>query len=607
MDSFITRLKTEAERFFSSEKTLSNSDKKTLEEVTKAHELLINKITSDIISFFMENKNKDEYVLELLDPSVCNDITLYLTESLESQYTQHPITKFQDNISVSKAKHKICTTRESCTKQIKDTVIRSDPPTSKWELCYTVASHYVKMLNLLGALLIGISPEKNMCMERINSLYKIVDQPDGSQGFEINICRTIGKKAVKDRVAEENGMRELINLYIMDHMDKTVTDADLKAMDTEYKKLIKALNGSLTKKITGEHTLSSSNISDMIPQKKITSIHPLSAPTVKNRVTTHVSPPLEDKIKSFEKQVNLIESSANLDTLSDNIKKDIQQLKKTSSKFANLMQVRNITPDSVSKVISEYPTRSSSYQESESKSESEYNSSSYEDESNRQDEIVIYINDAYAKLDKIRESASSESTGSYASTESSTEDNSNVYTVTNDNESEQSGGFDNKDDSMVKFFNFIKKYKEHWTPEVRKYFDDLINNSFITGPITEVCNAAKVGNKDIFIDTIDIYEVQTLQDFLDNFNDMRTEYIDYCDKITDILENDLLEKIKDKRTINYKFRNLSTEDLNDLQRKSRQVLLEMYTGNHNYYLKGIGILKRYFTSSFYKKAQNNKK
>jgi uncharacterized membrane protein YfbV (UPF0208 family) len=633
MDSFITRLKAEAEHFFSSEKTLSSADKKTLEEVTKTHELLINKITTDIISFFMENKNKDEYILELLEPSVCNDITLYLTESLDAQYTQHPITKFQDNISVSKAKHKVCTTRESCTKQLKDTLIRSDPPTTKWDLCYAVASHYVKMLNLLGALLIGISPEKNMCMERINSLYKIVDQPDGSQGFEINICRTTGKKAVKDRISDENGMRELINLYILDHMDKTATDSDLKAMDIEYKKLIKALNGSLTKRFTDHITPIVSHVVSSIPKKntktntkKNTSMPKIILPISQNipstsvlakrnitPVNSNVSTSLVDKIKSFEEQVKLVESKSKTKSLPDNIKKDIQQLKNTSSKFANLMTVRNITPDSVKKVVSSYPIRSSSY----SISDSEYNSSSYESETNStnstntQDDIVIYINDAYDKLSKIRDSAISDSTSSYNSTESSAESNSDAYTETetSDSESEQNGGGLDmmKDDSMTKFFNFIKKYKEYWSPEVRKYFDELISNSFIQGPVTDVCNAAKVGNKDIFIDTMDIYEVQTLQDFLDNFNDMRTDYIDYCDKITDILENDLLETIKDKRTINYKFRNLSTNDLAELQIKCRKILLEMYTGNHTYYLKGVVILKRYFTSSFYKKAQNNKK
>lgn len=603
MDSFITRLKSEAEKFFSSEKTLSSTEQKTLDDVAKTHTMLINKITSDIINFFMENKNKDEYILELLDPSVCNDVTLYLTQSLNDQYTPHAITKFQDSISVSKSKHKPCTTRDSCTKQIKDTVISSDPPATKWDLCYAVASHYVKMLNLLGALLIGISPEKNMCMERINSLYKIVKQPDGTQGFEINICRTTGKKTVKDRVAEENGMRELINLYILEHMDKLATDADFKEMDVEYKKLIKMVNGLLTKKITG-HPLQNE------PTSLIKITIPITTEQTDTNLTLKTVEPTEslvDKIKVFDDQIKLIEtkSKSQVTPMPQAMKNEIQKLKTASEELTNLMTVRRITPDSVKNIVSRYP--SSSYQSQTS----DYSSTTSSNESESQDDLIIYINDAYNTLSKIRNNSTSESSSMSSSSEMNTESSSSYNSSSSEsseNEDLTGGAFDNKDDSIAKFFNFIKKYKEHWTPEVRKYFDELINNSFITGPVSEVCATANVGNKDIFIDTIDIYEVQTLQDFLDNFNDMRSTYIDYCDKIVDIVENDLLETVKEKRNTNYKFRNLSSDDLNDLQKKGRKLLLEMYTENHTYYIKGLVILKRYFTSSFYKKAQaSNKK
>lgn len=589
MDSFITLLKSEAEKFFSSEKTLSTTEQKTLDDVAKTHTMLINKITSDIINFFMENKNKDEYILELLEPSVCNDITLYLTQSLNDQYKTHTITKFQDSISVSKSKHKPCTTRDSCTKQIKESVVSSSPHVSKWDLCYAVASHYVKMLNLLGALLIGISPEKNMCMERINSLYKIVEQPDGTQGFEINICRTTGKKTVKDRVAEENGMRELINLYILEHMDKLATDADFKEMNIEYKKLIKMLNGLLTKKITGQ----------LLQNETSSLIKNATTEPVDTKLKVNSTESLVNKIKEFDDQIKNIETKtkSQVGPIPQEMKDEIQKLKTASAELTNLMSVRKITPDSVKNIVSRYS--SSSYQTNE------YSRTTSSNGSESQDDLIIYINNAYDTLSKIRNNSTSDSNSISSSSETNTKSRNSYNSSSSEsseNEDLTGGAFDNKDDSIVKFFNFIKKYKDHWTPEVRKYFDELINNSFITGPVSDVCVAASVGNKDIFIDTIDIYEVQTLQDFLDNFNDMRATYINYCDKIVDILENDLLETVKEKRYTNYKFRNLSSDDLNELQKKARKLLLEMYIENHKYYIKGIAILKRYFTSSFYKKA-----
>ena len=616
---------------FGDEKQYTDTDTKTLDEINHEHELLINKIVNDIINFFMNDKDKDTYVLELLEPSVCNDLTLLLSKDLEDRFKSYAIDKFRNDISVSKNKHKPCTTRDSCTKQLKETIVSEDPRATKWDLCYTVASHYVKMLNVLAAILTGISPEKNMCIERMNSIYKVVDLPNGTQGFEINICRTTPKKAVKDRLFEENGLRELINLYILDHMDKIATDADIKLMESEYKKLVKTLNNSglLTKKIT-------------MPEKLITESSSKSS-IKKSSLKTQLYPTISssnsllvDKIKSFQSTVKMTESKAKSVKLTPKQSEDLDYLKTASKKLSTLVNNKKVSGINISSALSDYnPEYASSRYSSSSNISSEYESevntySSENSDQPQQQQFVLYIGDAYNKLNEIK--SSSTNSINYSTTNSTTnaedegeegeeeeadegEEEENEYEDSGETseyedgeeeENEQAGGYEDKEDSLAKFNNFIKKYKEYWSPEIRKYFDELINNGFNAGAVADICSAAKVNNKDIFIDIADIYDVPTLTDFLDNFNDMKVDYMASCDKLIYILENDLLEQIKEKRNVKYAFRNLSTDDLRALQKKCRITLLEMYTKNHEYYLKGIGFLKRYFTSSFYKKAQNNK-
>jgi hypothetical protein len=628
MSSFLDFIKEKIPTIFTEERTspfsktkqYTDADSKTMDEINHEHELLINKIVNDVINFFMNDKDKDTYVLELLEPSVCNDLTLLLTKDLEDRFKSYAIDKFRNDISVSKNKHKPCTTRDSCTKQLKETIVSENPRATKWDLCYAVASHYVKMLNVLAAILTGISPEKNMCIERMNSIYKVVDLPNGTQGFEINICRTTTKKAVKERLFEENGLRELINLYILEHMDKILTDADIKIMESEYKKLVNTLNNSglLTKKITIRDTSVTESSSK---NNTLTKTQPI--PTVSNSNSL-----LVDKIKTFQDVVKLTESKSKSVKLTPELLDDLNYLKAASKKLSTLVNNKKVSSNSISNtlnsILSKYkPKYSSEYTSSSSANisseyESEVNSYSSEnsDQQQQQQQIVLYIGDAYNKLNEIKSSSSSFSSSSSAESNYNTTNETSEEASEYDEESEyneeeeeeainQQGGFEDKEDSLAKFNNFIKKYKEYWSPEIRKYFDELINNGFNSGAVTDVCNAAKVNNKDIFIDIADIYDIPTLTDFLDNFNDMKVDYMASCDKLIYILENDLLEQIKEKRSIKYSFRNLSTDELRVLQKKCRATLLEMYTKNHEYYLKGIGLLKRYFTSSFYKKAKNN--
>jgi hypothetical protein len=289
---------------------------------------------------------------------------------------------------------------------------------------------------------------------------------------------------------------------------------------------------------------------------------------------------------------------------------NLNYLKEKSSQLTALVEKKNATPQAVTSVLENYSSKSSRTSSSEFESETTSESSN---ESSDSSQIIIIIDDAYDTLSEIKSKSSTNSSSKsqeYNNSESSSE-NTNYYNNSSnselDEDNQAGGAYDDKDDSLTKFNNFIKKYKEYWTPEVRNYFDSLINNAFNSGSVADVCNAANVSNKDIFIDSADIYENASLQDFLSNFNEMKLDYIDYCDKLISILENELLETTKEKRTIRYSFRKLSVDELHDLQKKCRRTLLEMYTSNHEYYLKGIGYLKRYFTSTFYKKSQANKK
>ena len=152
----------------------------------------------------------------------------------------------------------------------------------------------------------------------------------------------------------------------------------------------------------------------------------------------------------------------------------------------------------------------------------------------------------------------------------------NVQTV--DNMLDEFIRFTNKYSSIKKYrkkFNlkFLNKKFKNFNP---KYFKELCKN----------CNE----NKEIVIDLED----ELVKDYLDNYKSLKEFYITHCEKLLEILDKELLEIEKKGEIEIYKFKNIDEKDMNEIEKKVRKLLGQIYFNCQKKYVVGIKKLDKYF-------------
>jgi hypothetical protein len=529
----------------------------TFDDALEYYQFIINKVVNDIVSGFLEHKAKEHLLLELIDPVACNDVTLFLADKLEEQFDKYPVA--DTNIAISKQKtSKPCTNRESCARVVNEQILHvvGDKKVTKGDLCTVLASHYIKILNLLGALLVGISPEKNMYIERFNALYKLTTTELGDQAFEISICTPTGRKTTKSRLLEENGMRELINLYILDQLDKIKTPKDIQQYEADFRELITKLNDSalLTKKLympgeTGPKP-------GAVQPRNIHNSPPTNIPQF-IQTAEPVPAPTPDITK------NSSSSSSSVGTRDSNryVSYESSSTGKSSSSNRN------------TRGIGSKNSRSSNNPSSSSSSRNNSSSSSSSSSNNS--------------------SSSSSSSNNSSSSSSSLSGGAPSY-VSPD-----------KQDSIFKFLDFIRRYRQYLTPEVKQYFNALINNTFNGEPgyINQICSVSGANNKPLVIPVDDVRDNITLKDYMANFDTMKRNYFDNCNLIIDFIKTDILETNQEGKKITYSLKQISMEKLNTLQRNCRSLLTDMYIQCHADYTNGLRILNKYYSQQAMEKIK----
>ena len=519
----------------------------TFDDALEYNQFIINKVVNDIVSGFLEHKAKEHLLLELLDPVACNDVTLFLADKLEEQFDKYPVT--DTNIAISKQKtSKMCTNRESCSRVVNEQVLHivGDKKVTKGDLCTLLASHYIKILNLLGALLVAISPDKNMYIERFNALYKLITTDYGDQAFEISICNPAGRKTTKSRLLEENGMRELINLYILDQLDKIKTPEDIQQYENDFRELITKLNDSalLTKKL---YMPNESKPEPYIPRQ--------------GPVNTTAEQQTNSPGARFVTPANTV------DTGIESKVPGVPEPAKLSNKKLNN------NSSSIGTVNNKYGTsdRYASYESSNAGNSS----------SNRETRGMGSKNSSSSNALSASSSASASSSSSSSSS--------------------QSGGASyvspDKQDNIYKFLDFIRRYRQYLTPEVKKFFDALINNSFNGEPgyINQICSASGANNKPLIISVDDVQDNITLKDYMANFDSMKGKYFENCNLIIDFIKSDILDTTQEGKKITYSLKQMSMDTLNTLQRNCRALLTDMYIQCHSDYTTGLRILNKYYS------------
>ena len=441
-----------------------------------------------------------------------------MAKSLDDDFKKLDSSKLGTDIYIGKKRTKPCQDPVTCLKNIEEQIIyktESGTSITKAQVCNSVATYYVKLLNLLAALLIAISPTKNMCMERFNSLYRIITDEYNDQAFEVSVCLPEGKRVTRNKLIEEDGIRELINLYILDQIDKIQTPADIKYNEAELKALIVALNQSGTLK-TDIPLTETSIISEAKPKVKSTPQKVNRAIFTRSKSRKQVSQQIqtlpannpEHTVSSNNVNINVLPSSRSYDSNSSNYSSSA-----TSSKYSGSSNYYS----SSSKKSNETPTPSSTYNNSQA-----------------------YINSLNSYNNNMTGGAD---TGGPATT------------------------------GIYKLLEFIRKYRQPMSPEVKQHFEAFfstgLNNE--SAVIDKMCTASGSVGKKIVLDMADIYDSEILQDFLVNFDNMKADYFHKCELIITILKEDLMETVlDDSKRISYKFQQISDVGLQRLQSRDRK-------------------------------------
>ena len=185
--------------------------KETLEDALDKFEGKINKIVNDLIEPYTENKKVEnkKYIelLNLLDPKKCNKVAITMASNLEKNYTAVELEGYAQKVFVGQEKGEDCL-NDTCEQLNKIKLKGKTKDIPKKELCNAISLHYVKILNLIAAILTAINPVYNLCIKRLNDLFYLIDKDS-----RVGISKVCDSSMVEKSILEVSGVKELLILY----------------------------------------------------------------------------------------------------------------------------------------------------------------------------------------------------------------------------------------------------------------------------------------------------------------------------------------------------------------------------------------------------------
>ena len=190
----------------------------------------------------IDNKSRTKTIqnyhdlLNLLDPTKCNSHAIFLSNQLYKDYSEFDLKQYVDKVKISHQKFQPCSSDE-CSEVDSKTIVGKDVVYSKRDICDGIAVHYVKILNLISAILTAINPNRNMCLERIQSLFQQTET-DINQGT-IHICknRDENNPLYPSNLLQVPGIKEFLNLYYFHLIHASTGDKEQQKIIREYQYL----------------------------------------------------------------------------------------------------------------------------------------------------------------------------------------------------------------------------------------------------------------------------------------------------------------------------------------------------------------------------------
>ena len=215
----------------------------------------INQIVTSLVKSNEENIEHGDYDLtSLQNPEICNEYTIFLGAELEKRFKKVEIEAISNAIYVGKRR------KNSQKKYENNMNINNyfspfeneegeevEGKYTKKDICLRIASHYIRILNIISAILTAINPKKNMCSRRIEALYKVTED-DIQSGF-IRTCKSddMDRKnpLYTNNILEIPGIQQLANLYYF-HLaqDSNIYDEEnLNKIKDEFFKMLDSFYG----------------------------------------------------------------------------------------------------------------------------------------------------------------------------------------------------------------------------------------------------------------------------------------------------------------------------------------------------------------------------
>ncbi len=351
---------------------------KSFEEQVAEFDGKINQIVTSLVKVNEENIDEGEYDLtNLQNPEICNEYAIFLASELEKRFKKVDVAAISEAIYVGKR-------RKNSQKRFENNMNSNNYKSStneeskytKKDLCLRIASHYVRILNIISAILTAINPKRNMCSRRIEALYKVTEN-DVESGF-IRTCNsddTDRKNPLyTNNILNIPGIQQLLNLYYF-HLAQDGDVADKQNLDivrNEFLKMVDTFYNVFKVELGDQETDELGNIESSIDQslQKInqvvnTSIAPIGQEA---SVTTQpvITPDVYQQINGLSnllvqlKQQIEEQKSMNKDTITPEvltqIKKELsntvkQELSSVSSNFDLQMKEIKSQVDSLSKKV----------------------------------------------------------------------------------------------------------------------------------------------------------------------------------------------------------------------------------------------------------------
>ena len=203
-------------------------------------------ITDLILPYAQPNQQptagKDRYrdLITLLDAKQCNKIAITMSNNLDKNYTKLQLEQFASNILIGR--EQTTCNDETCSSNGVPSIDNKNKKVSKKEICNAIAVHYVKILNLISAILTAVNPMDNICLNRLRNLLTIISE-DEQKGIS-GICDPAAN-VVKQSIMHEPGFKELLILYYYHLMQDTETEEEKTNVRNQYQILVKTLSSLL--------------------------------------------------------------------------------------------------------------------------------------------------------------------------------------------------------------------------------------------------------------------------------------------------------------------------------------------------------------------------